>query len=145
MINIAVACRASMLDGIETFMVSGSGQAALTLYQNDTALVVWNLGVPSSGTPFGAGTNDALTLSSTLGAPVSNTGNSVAGKVNRFVLVNQTVDTAISGTVSAVGGGGDIEVPSITVTAATTQRLNAFVFRMASNGALTVEASITLA
>ena len=145
MITIATALRASMLDGIETFMISGSGQATLTLYQGDTALVVWNLGVVSTGTPFGSGINDSLTLSSTLGAPVSNTGTSVAGHANRFVIVNQSSATALSGTVSAVGGGGDLVTPSTTVTAATTQRLNSFVIRMSATGVLSLEASITLA
>lgn len=142
---VSLGCRASMLDGIETFMVSGSGQASLTLYQTNTALAVFNLGASSTGTPFGSGANDALAISSTITLPLSNTGTAVAGKVNRFVLVNQSLATAIEGTVGAVGSNANIETPSLTVTAAATQRLNSFTIRVAASGALTVEASFTLA
>lgn len=133
-----------MLDGIETFMVVGSSQATLTVYQGNTSLCVFNLGASSTGTPFGSGTNDSLSLSSTLSAPVSNTGTSVAGTANRFVVTNQNSATALSGTISATGGGGVIEVPNVSVTASTTQYLNSFTLRMASDGSLSVQASLTL-
>lgn len=142
--TVAVAARATMLDGLETFMVSGTGQATLTIYQGNTSLCVFNLGASSTGTPFGSGTNDSISLSSTLSAPVSNTGTSVAGTANRFVVTNQNSATALSGAVSAVGGGGVIEVPNVTVTASTTQYLNFFTLRMAASGELSVEASLTL-
>lgn len=142
--TVALAARATMLDGFETFMVTGSSQATLTVYQGNTSLCVFNLGASSTGTPFGSGTSDTLALSSTLSAPVSNTGTSVAGTANRFVVTNQNSATALSGTISAVGGGGCIEVPSVSVTASTTQYLNSFILRMASDGSLTVQASLTL-
>lgn len=142
--TVALAARATMLDGFETFMVSGTGQATLTVYQGNTSLCVFNLGASSTGTPFGSGTNDSLSLSSTLSAPVSNTGTSVAGTANRFVIVNQNSATALSGTISATGGGGVIEVPSVSVSASTTQYLNSFTLRMASDGSLSVQASLTL-
>ena len=75
--------------------------------------------------------------------PISSTGTEVAGKTNRFVITNQDGDTALSGTISAIDGGGDIEVPSVTITTALTQTLNALVLRMAADGSLTIEASIT--
>lgn len=134
-----------MLDGLETFMVSGSGQATLTLYQTNTALCVFNLGASSTGTPFGSANSDSLSLSSTLSAPVSNTGTAVAGTANRLVIVNQNSAEALSLTVGAVGSGAQVEIPSLTVTAAATQRLNAFVLRMAADGALSAEGSFTLA
>lgn len=142
--TLSLGARASMLDGFETFMVSGTGQATLTVYQSNTALAVFNLGAASTGTPFGSANLDSLSLSSTLSAPVSNTGTAVAGTANRFVITNQNAATAYDGTISAVGGGGEIETPALTVTAAATQRLNSFVLRMASDGSLSVEASLTL-
>lgn len=142
--TLSLSARAAMLDGLETFMVVGSGQATLTLYQTNTALAVFNLGASSTGTPFGSANGDSLALSSTLSAPVSNTGTAVAGKVNRLVIVNQNSAEAFSCTVGAVGSGADVEVPSLTVTASATQRLNSFVLRMAAGGALSVEASFTL-
>lgn len=144
-LSLPVAARASVLNGLETFMVVGSGQATLTLYQTNTSLCVFNLGASSTGTPFGAAVNDSLSLSSTLSAPVSNTGAAVAGTANRFVIVNQNAADALSGTIGGVGSGADIEVPALTVTASTTQTLNAFILRMASTGVLSVEASLSLA
>ena len=144
MSGLTTSARASMLDGLETFMVSGTGQATLTVYQTNTALCVFNLGAASTGTPFGSASSDSLSLSSTLSAPVSNTGTAVAGKANRFVITNQNSADAFEGTISTVGGGGQIEIPAVTVTAAATQKLNSFVFRMAASGELTVEASLTL-
>lgn len=139
--NIA---RAAMLDGLEVLMVAGTGQASLTVYQGNTSLAVFNLGASSTGTPFGSAVSDSLSLSSSLSAPVTNTGTAVAGKANRFVIVNQNLATVYSGTISGVGGGGDIETPSLTVTAAGTESLNALVLRMAANGAVTFQGSLTL-
>ncbi len=142
---LALNARAAMLDGFEAWMVTGASQATLTVYQGNTALAVFNLGVVSTGTPFGSAISDSMALSSTLSAPVSNTGTAVAGTANKFIIVNQTSGgTALTGSISAVGGGGDIEVPNTTVTASSTQSLNSFTIRMASNGAVSVEASLTL-
>lgn len=136
-LSITVSARASMLDGFETYMLVGSGTANFTVYQGNTSLAVF----PLNATPFGAAVSDSLVLAST---PISSTGTEVAGTANRFIITNQNGDTALSGTISAVGGGGDIEAPSLTVTAAATQTLNALVLRLASSGALSAEASLTL-
>jgi hypothetical protein len=145
-LSLPVAARAAMLDGFETFMVAGASQATLTVLQGPTVLAVFNLGASSTGTPFGTASGDSLPLAySNYTVPITNTGTAVAGTANRFVINTQTASTtAIEGTISAVGGGGDIQVPAVTVTAAATQRLNQFTIRMASNGALSVEASLTL-
>lgn len=135
-ITIHVDARAMMLDGFEDFLEVGGDTATLTVYQTNTALCVFNL----AAAPLGAGYGDTIVAAST---PISSTGTEVAGKANRFVIVNQDGDTALSGTISAIGGGGDIETPSVTVTAALTQTLNALVLRMASNGAITIEGSFT--
>jgi hypothetical protein len=141
---LSVTASNALLDGFETFMVSGTGQATLTVYQTNTALCVFNLGASSTGTPFGTAGGRALSLSSTLSAPVANTGTAVAGTANRFIIVNQNAATALTGTISAVGGGGDIETPSLTVTAAAAQALNAFVVRQDATGLLSIEGSLTL-
>lgn len=143
---LALNARAAMLDGFEAFMVVGASQATLTILQTDTVLAVFNLGASSTGTPFGAASGDSMALaSSTYTVPVSNTGTAVAGNANRFIFNTQTASTtALTGSISAVGGGGDIQVPSVAVTAAATQKLNQFTIRMAASGLITVEASLTL-
>lgn len=137
MSTIAYSARAYLLDGFETFMLVGSGTANLTLYQGNTSLCVF----PLAASPFGAAVGDSLTLAS---VPISSTGTEVAGTANRFIITNQNAEVGYTGTVSAVGGGGDLQVPHLTVTAAATQTLNALVLRMAANGALSWEASLTL-
>lgn len=133
---LSTSARALMLDGLEDYLEVGSSTANLTVYQTNIALCVF----PLAATPLGAGNADSIVAAST---PISSTGTEVAGKANRFVITNQNGDTALSGTISAIGGGGDIEVPAINVTAAATQTLNALVLRMAADGSLSIEASIT--
>ena len=135
-LTVAVDARAAMLDGFEDFLEVGGDTASLTVYQSNTSLCVF----PLAAAPLGSGNADSIVAQST---PISSTGTEVAGKANRFVITNQDGDTALSGTISAIGGGGDIEVPSVTVTAGLTQTLNALVLRMAADGSLTIEASIT--
>lgn len=133
---ISLGARALILDGFEDYMEVGSGTANFTVYQTNLSLAVF----PLAATPFGSGNLDSLVLSS---APINSTGTEVAGTANRFVITNQDGSTALSGTITGIGGGGDIEVPTLTVTAAATQTLNSLVLRMAATGALSVEASLT--
>lgn len=126
-----------MLDGFEDYMEVGSSTANLTVYQTNTSLAVF----PLAATPFGAGNLDSIVASST---PISSTGTEVAGKANRFVITNQNGDTALSGSIGAIGSGADIETPNLTITAAATQTLNSLVLRMDADGDLSVEASLTL-
>lgn len=135
--TISLSARAYMLDGFETFMLVGAGTANLTVYQGNTALAVF----PLNATPFNAAVGDSLTITS---APISSTGTEVAGKANKFIITNQNSETAYTGTISAVGGGGDIETPNLTITAAATQTLNSLVMRVAANGDVTWEGSLTL-
>lgn len=135
--TISLGARAAMLDGFETYMLVGSGTANFTLYQTNTSLAVF----PLAASPFGAGNLDSIVAAST---PINSTGTEVAGTANRFVITNQNGDVAKSGSVGAIGSGADIEVPSLTVTAAATQTLNSLVLRMDSYGNVSVEASLTL-
>jgi len=134
--TIALTARAYMLDGLETFMLVGGGTANLTIYQGSTALCVF----PLAASPFGSAVGDSLVLAS---APISSTGTEVAGQANRFILTNQNAETGLSGTVSGIGGGGALQAPNLTVTADATQTLNALVVRMAMDGSLTLEGSLT--
>lgn len=133
---VALAARAAMLNGIETFL-NDTGTATLNVYQGNTLLATFSL----NATPLGSAVSDSIVATS---MPVSNTGTSVAGTANRFTIVSEAGVLGFSGSISAVGGGGDLVAPSVTVTAATTQKLNALIFRMGSGGALALEGSLTL-
>jgi hypothetical protein len=136
-VTLSLGARAAMLDGFEDYMEVGSGTANFTVYQTNTALAVF----PLASTPFGSGNLDSLVAAS---MPINSTGTEVAGKANRFVITNQDGSTAKSGSIGAIGSGADIEVPSLTVTAAATQTLNSLVLRMDAYGDVSVEASLTL-
>jgi hypothetical protein len=127
--------QAAMLNGIETFL-NDSGTATLNIYQTFTLLCTFNL----NATPLNSAVADSITATS---LPVSNTGTSAAGMANKFSLLSEAGVLGATGTISAVGGGGDIEVPSLTVSASTTQKLNAFTIRISTDGSLTLEASLT--
>lgn len=135
--TLSLGARAAMLDGFEDYMESGSGTANFTVYQTNTALAVF----PLAAAPFGSGNLDSIVAAST---PINSTGTEVAGKANRFVITNQNGDTALSGSIGAIGSGADIEAPALTITAAATQTLNSLVLRMDADGVASVEASLTL-
>lgn len=136
-LTLQLLLRAAMLNGIEAFL-NDTGTCTFNLYQTNSLLATFNL----SATPFGSAVNDSIAASS---LPVSNTGTSAAGTANRFTLVSEAGVLGMTGTVSGIGGGGDIEVPTVAVSASTTQKLNALIVRMASDGSLSLEASLTLA
>ena len=133
--TLSLSAREAMLDGLFTFMETGAGTANFTLYQTNTSLAVFPLAALS------VAVRDALALST---AQVDSTGTEVAGTANRFVITNQNGDTAHSGSVGAIGSGADIETPSLTVTAAATQTLNALVLRMDPYGTISTEGSLSL-
>lgn len=133
--TLSLGARTGVLDGIEAYLGTGGGTANFTLYQSNTSLAVFPL------TQISAAVGDALLL--TAGA-VNSTGTEVAGTANRFIISNQSGAAAITGTVGAIGSGADIEIPSLTVTAAATQTLNALVLRVAEDGAISTEASVFL-
>jgi len=134
--TLSLGARALMLDGFEDYLEVGSGTANFTLYHTNTALAVFPLDL----IPFYPANLDSMVAD----APINSTGTEVAGTVNRFVITNQNGDTALSGSVGAIGSGADIELASLTVTAAATQTLNSLVLRMDAYGTVSVEASITL-
>jgi hypothetical protein len=133
---ITIEAREAMLDGMFTFLETGSGTASLTLYHTNTSLAVF----PLAG--LSVATGDALVLTGT--GAVDSTGTEVAGTANRFVIANANGQAAHSGSVGAIGSGADIETPTLTVTAAATQSLNALVLRMDAYGNLSTEASLFL-
>lgn len=132
---ISLSMRASMLDGVETFMEIGGGTAKVRVLQFNTTLVDFSL----AASPFGSASSDGIVIAS---APITGTA-AASGKATRVQLINQ------AGTVGyTFDVGTDLDsslvVPSLVVTESATQRLNALVLRMAADGALSVEGSLTL-
>lgn len=136
MIVLSLSLRAAMLNGIETFL-NDTGTATFNVYQGNTLLCTFDL----NATPLGSAASDSIVATS---LPISNTGTSAAGKANYFTVVSEAGILGLDGTISTYGGDGDIKVPNVQVSASTTQKLNALVFRMADDGTITTEASLTL-
>ncbi len=131
---LSITARTAILNGLFDLLDAGSSPA-FTLYQGNTALAVFPLASLS------VAVLDSLSLTS---AAVNSTGTEVAGTANRFIITSDTGISAHSGTVGAIGSGADIELPSLTVTAAATQTLQALVLRCAADGTISTEASIAL-
>jgi hypothetical protein len=128
-----------MLNGFATAIDSTGSSAALVIRQTNLNLVTFTLGA----TPFASAFSDSIIVT---GPPITNAAVAVLGNANNFRLLDEDSAVCLTGTISAVGGGGDIELPSVSVTVTTIglQRLNTFILRMGPTGALTVEASMTL-
>lgn len=131
----SLSLRASMLDGVETFMLVGGGTAVLRILQFNTTLVDFSL----QAAPFGSASADGIVIAS---APITAT-SSDGGKATRFQLINQAGTVGLTGDVGTDADSA-LVVPALVVTDATAQRLNSFVLRMGSGGQLSVEGSLTL-
>ncbi len=137
-LNASLALRKCLLDGVETFM-NDTGTATLVIRQTNLVLVTFSL----AALPFAAAVSDSIIITT---PPITNAALAVVGNANNFQLKSEAGVLGLSGTVSGVGGGGDVEVPSVIVATTTigAQRLNTFILRMSATGALSVEASLTL-
>lgn len=119
--------------------------AALAIYQTQVLLVIIRLIDGPWSTPEGS----SMAIKS---LPITQAADA-SGKANRFVLFNDdntgealsngTAVILLSGTISGIGGGGDIETSSVSITEAENQTLNAFVLTVASNGELGLTGSFT--
>lgn len=132
--GLSIDARTAMLNALYE-MIEGGGSPNLTLYQTNTSLCVFPLTTPA------AAVLDSVSLTA---AAVNSTGTEVAGTVNRFIISDDASSPVHSGSVGAIGSGADIELPSLTVTAAATQTLQALVLRCAADGTISTEASIAL-
>lgn len=126
---------AGMLQGFSNVTDSSAlNTATLTVYQTQISLVVFTLAGGPWETPEGP--------SMALGNLTSTQAADVSGVANRFVLRSAEGETLLTGTISALGGGGDIETPNVFVTEGANQTLNAFVLTMATNGEIDLVGSL---
>jgi hypothetical protein len=107
-ITHVTAVRNALADLIASTLLTGSAQEAqVVLRQGTTTIVTFDL----AATPFGAassGTITANTMPRTASATAS-------GIVDNFQLKDQAGTVILTGTVTATGGGGDIEVSNTNI------------------------------
>jgi hypothetical protein len=107
-ITHVTAVRNALANLIASTLLTGSAQEAqVVLRQGSTTIVTFDL----AATPFGAassGTISANTMPRTASATAS-------GIVDNFQLKDQAGTVVLTGTVTATGGGGDIEVSNTNI------------------------------
>jgi hypothetical protein len=126
-----------MLNGLGTFVNDAVTPATIIIRQ--TTIVLATISI--NATPFAAASNDSMIVT----APPFSANASATGTANNFQLKSENLVLSLSGTISAIGGGGDVQVPAVAITSGASQRLNTFILRMAATGLLSVEASFTFA
>ena len=106
-ITHATGVRNTLADLIDTLVNTGAGTAVLKLRDATTDIVSFNL----AATAFGAASGGTITLAST---PIAGTAGA-SGDVDGFQVLDKDGNLVFSGTVTATGGGGDIEITNISV------------------------------
>ena len=101
------AVRNALADLIDTLVNTGASTAVLKLRDGTTDIVSFNL----SATAFGAASSGTITLA---GTPIAGTAGA-SGDVDGFQILDKDGTLILSGTVTATGGGGDIEITNISV------------------------------
>jgi hypothetical protein len=118
-LHVSNAARSTLADAIKTAIDAGAGAGKIRVYNGsqpagpDTAisgqtlLAEYTLADPS----FGAAVTGVITL---LGTPRSTTG-VAAGTASWFRALDSTNVAVVDGSVSATGGGGDLQLNTTTI------------------------------
>jgi hypothetical protein len=107
----ATALRTAIADLVDDYCNAGSGAAKLKIRNSsNTVLATITLADPA----FGAGSAGAVALA---GLPKSDSSADATGTAANFIITDSDDNTVISGTVTATGGGGDLTLDSVSITA----------------------------
>lgn len=122
----STAAKNTMLDAIDTLINTGAGTAVLKIRAGSvgtpgTVLATINLGNPA----FGAAASGAMTMS---GLPLSDTSADATGTAGMFEILDRDANVVVSGSITATGGGGDMTMPSTSITATEPVDLNTFTY-----------------
>lgn len=113
-ITHATALRTAIADLVDDYCNAGSGAAKLKIRSSgNTVLATITLADPA----FGAGSAGAVSLAS---LPKSDTSADATGTAANFIITDSDDNTVISGTVTVTGGGGDLTLDSLSITAGQT-------------------------
>ncbi len=104
------AVRNVLADAVDNYInTTGGGTAKLRIRDGSTTIVDFDLANPA----FGAAASGVITVSGSL--PIAAVA-VASGEVDGFqLLARDGTSVVVSGTVTATGGGGDIEVTNINV------------------------------
>lgn len=103
----STATRSTLADAFDDVVNTGAGTATLVIKDGATPLVTIDLQSPA----FGAASSGVITLA---GVPLSATA-SAGGTADGFDIEDRDGTVVASGTVTATGGGGDIELDNTSI------------------------------
>jgi len=101
------ALRSTLADAVDAAINTGAGTATLKIRASTTDLIVFNLQNPA----FGAASSGVITLA---GVPISTTA-AATGTADNFQILDRDGTLLVSGSVTATGGGGDIEATNTSI------------------------------
>lgn len=107
-ITHAMALRSAIADLVDSYVNAGSGTAKLRIRDGSTTVVDFDLDDPA----FGAASSGIITLAST---PIAAQAAAAGAEVDNFHLLDKDGTVVLSGSVTATGGGGDIEVTNTNI------------------------------
>ncbi len=116
----ATAVRTTLADAVDALVNTGSGTAVLRLRDSTTVLVSFSLQNPA----FGNGSSGTISIT---GAPLTATIAS-SGTVDGFQVLDRDGTVIFSGSVTATGGGGDIEMADTTLVVTEAAKLDSFTY-----------------
>lgn len=104
----STAARNAIADLIDSLINTGAAVSKLRVRDGSTTIIDFNFADPA----FGAASGGIITLN---GTPIATQALADGPSVDNFQLLDQDGTLVISGSVTAVGGGGDIEITNINV------------------------------
>jgi len=104
----ATTTRDALANQIDALVNTGAGTAVLRIRQSTTAVVNFNLQNPA----FGDASSGVITLN---GVPIVANAVAAGAAVDNFQLLDRGGAVVLSGSVTATGGGGDIEVTNTNI------------------------------
>lgn len=100
--------RNALAEAVRSAVNGGASNSSIVMRDGSTTAVTFDLG----GTPFGAASSGIITLD---GVPISAVASASVTELDNFQLKDGDGTTQITGSITAVGMGGDIEVTNVNV------------------------------
>ena len=119
-ITHVTAVRNSLAGVVSTAVDAGAGAGELVLMTSgDVEVATLTMSDPS----FGAASGGAITANA-----ITSDTNATGGTIALFKIQDSDANEVIRGTVTATGGGGDIELSSLSISAGDTVEISSFTY-----------------
>ena len=119
----STAAKNAMLDAIDALINTGSGTAQLKITTTGAGSVLATIDLDNPA--FGSAASGAMVMA---GLPQGDASADATGTAAEFHIYDRDATLVVSGTVTATGGGGDMTMPSVSITASEPVDLNTFTY-----------------